>query len=116
MLRMIDSYNFGRICINGEIYTKDVIIRPNKVQGNWWRKQGHKLAIEDIREIIEQDNPETLVVGTGKFGLMKILPETEAYLSRNNVRIIAQKTDDACKTFNKLSEAGKVIGAFHLTC
>ena len=113
---MIDTYGFGRIGINGEVYTKDVIIRTEGVQGNWWRKEGHKLAVEDIREVVEQDSPDTLVVGTGKFGLVKVLPETEAFLEQNGVRLISQKTDDACETFNKLVDKEKVVGAFHLTC
>jgi len=113
---MIDSYSFGRIRINDQEYTKDVMIRLKKVQGNWWRKKGHELAIEDIREVIEQDKPDTLVVGTGQYGVMKILPETTAFLEQNNVHLIAEKTDEACKTFNSMFETDKVVGAFHLTC
>ena len=43
----IDSCRFGGITIDGEVYTRDVIIRPEGVTANWWRKDGHGLCPED---------------------------------------------------------------------
>jgi hypothetical protein len=113
---MIDSYRFGCICINGKVYAKDVIICSDKVQDNWWRKEGHKLAVDDIRDVVERENPSTLVVGTGKFGVMHVLPETKVFLEEKKVHLIVQTTDQACETFNNLVKMEKVVGTFHLTC
>ena len=49
-MKTIDSYHFGQIMINGEKYSSDVIIFPDRVQGEWWRKKGHELGLEDISE------------------------------------------------------------------
>jgi hypothetical protein len=57
------------------------------------------------------------VVGTGYSGLVKVLPEVEEALKERGIKLIAQSTREAYKTFNELLKAGKrVAGAFHLTC
>ncbi len=113
---MIDNYNFGNIVINGKTYRSDVIIFGDMVWDNWWRKSGHELCIVDIEQAINEFNPTVVVVGTGKFGVMKILPETEAFLQSRQIRLIAQKTSQACETYNSLFNSDKVLAAFHLTC
>jgi hypothetical protein len=113
---MIEEYSFGKIVINGQIYNSDVIIFEEKVQSDWWRNKGHELCINDIELAIEAFNPTVIVVGTGKFGMMKILPETDTFFHSHQIRLIAQKTGQAWKTFNELSNSEKVLGAFHLTC
>jgi len=113
---VIDSYDFGQIVIDGQRYTSDVIVFPGKVKADWWRKEGHRLCVEDIKEVLEE-KPDVLLVGTGYSGLVKVLPETEKYVRSRGVELIVQRTGEAYKTFNHLVHSGKkVIAAFHLTC
>ncbi len=112
---MIESYKFGQIVIDGKKYTTDVIIFPDRVEDGWWRKEGHRLFIDDIQEILKE-GPEILVVGTGYAGLMKIPTETEERLKSEGIQLIAENTRKACKTYNQLSKSRNVIAAFHLTC
>lgn len=112
---MIESYDFGKIIIDGRSYTSDVIVFPDRVDDSWWRKKGHKLCIGDIKEIVEA-KPEVLVVGTGYYGRMKILSETLEYLKSNGIEVMSNKTEDACEAFNRLSKTKKVVAALHLTC
>lgn len=115
---MIESYKFGSIVLDGKEYTSDVIVLPTKVIDNWWRKEGHMLYMEDLKEIIEQKSkPEVLVVGTGYYGIMKISPEVENTLKSQKIELVAQPTKEACQTFNKLLKSNRrIVGAFHLTC
>lgn len=115
---MIESYEFGSIVINGKKYTKDLMIFPEKIFDNWWRKEGHVLNVDDLMEILKQKTkPEILVVGTGYYGIMKISPEVNEVLKSQAIELIAQPTKEACQTFNKLLGTNKrVVGAFHLTC
>ena len=114
---MIDSYSFGRIRIDRTIYTKDVIILPDRIQDNWWRKEGHLLQLVDIRTAVDEADPEIVVVGKGKFGLMKISSEVKEYLKDKNIGLHAEKSNKAVEIYNQLTESGKrVLGAFHLTC
>ncbi|MEM3536351.1 MAG: Mth938-like domain-containing protein [Candidatus Bathyarchaeia archaeon] len=115
---MIDSYRFGVIVVNGKKYESDLIILPEKILDGWWRKEGHKLCVEDLKEVFKcEPKPEVLVVGTGYNGLMKVSSEVEDALKVHGITLIAQSTEEACQTFNKLLKANKrVAGAFHLTC
>ena len=112
---MIESYGFGRMRINGVTYTSDLIVFPDRVKSDWWRIEGHKLRVEDLEEVLRV-KPEILVVGTGYYGLMKVLPETEKQLRAEGIRLIMEKTEEAYKIYNKLSESKRVTGTFHLTC
>ncbi|MEM3550211.1 MAG: Mth938-like domain-containing protein [Candidatus Bathyarchaeia archaeon] len=115
---MIDSYEFGVISINGKKYTKDVIVFPEKVVDGWWRREGHGLCLEDLKEVFNyKPKPEVLVVGTGYYGLVKISPEVESALQSRDIELRAQPTKEACQTFNKFLKSNRrVVGAFHLTC
>jgi len=113
---MIRSYEFGRIVIDAEEYTRDVIIYPDRVDATWWRREGHELRPEDIGEVLKA-SPEVLVVGQGYDGCMRILPETERLLREKGIELRSALTERACKTYNDLANKGKrVIAALHLTC
>ena len=111
---MIESY-FGRITINGRKFASDVLIFPDRINGNWWRKEGHLLSIVDVKEIIDA-KPEVLVVGTGYSGLMEIHPETEQSLRSSGIELMAAKTEKACQIYNDLSKSRRVVAALHLSC
>jgi len=113
---MIDNYQFGKIVVNGASYENDIILFGDIVQATWWRKNGHELCVADIQKSLDQFRPTVIVVGTGKFGMMKVLPETEAFLQSRQIRFIIQKTGEAIGTYNSLMNSENVLGAFHLTC
>ena len=114
-MNKIDSYHFGQIVINGRKYTSDVIIFPDRVQGDWWRDEGHELNLKDVADIMDE-NPEILLVGTGASDLMKVLPEVEREAEARNIQLIVQPTGEACEIYNQLSPTQRVVAALHLTC
>jgi len=115
---MIDSYQFGEIVINGKKYESDLIIFPEKIIDNWWRKEGHKVYIEDLNEIVKREpTPEVLVLGTGCYGLVKVQSRVKTNLKSYGIELTARPTREACQIFNKLLLSRKrIAGAFHLTC
>ena len=113
---MIESYDFGSIRVRGRNYSSDLIIFPDHVRPNWWRKEGHRLCIEDLEEVVNR-KPEVLVIGTGYSGLMRVPEEVKRYMAERGIEVIVQPTKDACETFNRLLRSGrKVAAALHLTC
>lgn len=112
---MIDSYEFGRIVINGKQYHSDLIIFPNFIKENWWRKSGHSVDIDDLEEAIAA-NPEVIIIGTGYHGRIKIPKETKNYLESRGIQLIAENTSKAAVTYNRLSQVKKTVAALHLTC
>lgn len=114
---MIDSYSFGHIVVDKILYKNDVIVFPDRVQADWWRKEGHQLQLEDIQDALEEVQPNALVVGTGNSGIMKVSKEVKKYLVARNIKLFAEPTEKATKMYNRLIlTEDKVLGAFHLTC
>ena len=113
---MIESYKFGEIIITGKKYNSDLIIFEDYIYDSWWRKEGHNLCIDDIKEIIDK-KPDILIIGTGYYGLMKV-PKglIENIKSFGIEKVIVKKSGDACTEYNKLYKINKIIAALHLTC
>ena len=112
----IENYEFGKIVINGETYHTDVLVFPDRIRDQWWRRKGHELVIEDIKCVLAAE-PEVLIVGTGYTGALQISEETRRQLSKYHIHLIAKKTQTACILFNSMVKDGrKVVSALHLTC
>lgn len=113
---MIENYSFGQIFINKEKYNSDLIIFKDHIYDSWWRKEGHNLCIDDITEIIDK-KPDTLIIGTGYYGLMKVPEELIENIKSSGIKkVIVKKTGDACDEYNKLCKNKNIVAAFHLTC
>lgn len=114
---MIEKYATGSyMIVRGTKYHQDLKIVHGQVKGNWWRREGHRLDGEDIRDILSA-RPQVLVIGTGYAGNMRVPQALRTYLEDQKIKVIAEKTSDAAKTFNGLFARGDdVAGAFHLTC
>ncbi|MDI7277703.1 MAG: MTH938/NDUFAF3 family protein, partial [Anaerolineae bacterium] len=92
-----------------------VIIYPDRVQSSWWRQEGHRLAAEDLPEVLSEP-PEVLVVGQGSPGLMAVPPETRSHLEEAGIQVIVEPTAQAWQTYNRLRQEKRVVAALHLTC
>jgi hypothetical protein len=113
---MIESYSFGSMKVRGESHRNDLKIIDNKIIGNWWRREGHTLYAQDIDDIL-YSAAETLVVGTGAYGSMRITEDAEKTIEGRGIKLVAAPTKEAVSIFNNLHSQGKkVAGAFHLTC
>jgi len=110
----IDGYDFGRVTIDGHRESKDVIVMPDRVVRNWWRKDGHELVLEDLLEVLDE-LPERLIVGTGAYGRMKPDPRTLEQLAERGVHVEALPTAEAVDRYNSLDPA-RAAAALHLTC
>lgn len=111
----IQEYNFGKVTIGSEVYVSDLIILPDRIIPNWWRKSGHVLVPEDLDKVLEAA-PDVLVVGTGGFDMLKVPESTRDFLQDKGIELHALRTQDACTLFNKLSAKKRAAAALHLTC
>ena len=113
---MIESYAFGRMTIDGVQHQRDLKIVGGRVAAGWWRKEGHRVDVDDVRDILEA-RPEVLVVGTGAHGLMRVTGGLREALAEQGIELVAEPSDRAAETFNRLLGQGRrAAAAFHLTC
>ena len=111
----IQVFRFGRIVIDNVVYNRDVIIFPDKVRTDWRRRDGHNLALEDLVEVLE-GNPETIILGRGVFGRMKVSDDIRELITERGIELIVFRTEGARKAYNELRERRRVIAALHLSC
>jgi len=111
----IEHYSFGKIIIDGKTYTSDVIIYPEKVDSSWWRKQGHSLHIDDLKDVIAE-KPKLLILGTGNSGVMVVPEETVSHIKSKGIEVNIARTEEAVKIFNNFQKEKRTIAALHLTC
>jgi len=111
----IESYHFGEIVVDGHRYSGDVIIYPDRIDSQWWRKEGHSLDPDDVWEVLEA-RPEVLVIGQGSVGRMDVPAETRSKLQDAGIEVITEPTARACETYNRLRGKRQVVAALHLTC
>ena len=113
----IESYSPGRIVIDGVEHHTDVIVLPDRVLGDWWRRDGHSLVIEDLDDVLEE-LPQRLILGCGY--AERLQPERcviEA-LRERGVKVEPLPTDQAVERFEELEarDPAGVAAALHLTC
>jgi hypothetical protein len=113
---MITEFSFGRIVVQGQIFTSDIKIVAGKLVPDWWRRRGHAVEIDDVQDILESQ-PKILVIGKGQPGYMKTTDSLRQHLETNKIKLIEEPTREAIQTFNRLSQRGRMVsGGFHVSC
>jgi hypothetical protein len=113
MARMED-YSFGQLTVDGDVHTRDLIVLPDRVVSNWWRREGHSLVMEDLVEVVDE-LPARLVLGTGAHAQLRPDPAVIAELERRGVRVECLPTHAAVRRYGELDER-RTAAALHLTC
>lgn len=110
----LESYRFGKLMIDGEQHTRDVIVLPSRVVANWWRREGHSLHIDDLADVLDE-LPERLIVGCGAYGQLEPDRHVLAALKERGVDVEVLPTADAVQRYSELDER-RTAAALHLTC
>ncbi len=97
----IRSYERGKIVVNDEIITQNLIISANNIIYPWDENN-----LDPILEL----KPAIVLLGTGE--TFKILsPKFLSPFYKNNVGIEVMNTSAACRTFNVLAGEGRNVVA-----
>lgn len=112
----IDDYSFGRMVVDGDEHTFDLILTPTRVHPDWWRPEGHRCTVEDLGAVLDEP-PDRLVIGTGAWERMRPEEQLDAVLQARGIVTETHPTDEAVRRYNELvATDASVAGAFHLTC
>jgi hypothetical protein len=110
----LEDYSFGRLVADGQEHRRDLIVLPDRVVGDWWRADGHSLAMQDLEEVADE-LPERLVLGCGAEGRLRPDPAVIDELRRRGVEVEVLRTGEAVRRYNEL-DARRTAAALHLTC
>jgi hypothetical protein len=110
----LEDYSFGRLVVDGEEQTRDLIVLPDRVHTNWWRREGHSLAMDDFSEV-DGELPEKLIISTGSHGRLRPPRAVIEELERRGIDVEVLLTGDAVRRYGELDER-RTAAALHLTC
>jgi hypothetical protein len=113
----IEGYSPGRVTVDGVEHSRDVIVLPERVVADWWRRDGHSLAIEDLDGVLDE-LPDRLIVGCGYAGRLRPSEAVTEALRRRGTELEALRTEDAVARYEELADQNPaaVAAALHLTC
>ncbi|MDA8340351.1 MAG: MTH938/NDUFAF3 family protein [Nitrospiraceae bacterium] len=106
----IQHYSFGRITIDGKTYTSDVIIYPDRVNSSWWRKEGHFLQMDDLKDVVNAQ-PEVIIIGTGYSGVVKVSENVINKFISMKIDVHVARTTEAVDLFNKISDSKRTVAS-----
>jgi len=116
----IDRTGFGSITIGGEEYDHDVVIGLDGMVRKRRKKlskavygSSHTVSLEEAENIYDKD-AETLIIGTGQSGYVRLSEEAEQFFQRKECRCKLAPTPEALKAWNQAT--GRTIALFHVTC
>lgn len=122
---MIDETSFGIVKVDGETYDHDIVILSKKIirrKKEITKQQygtSHKFSKEEMKAYLDMVNKEEIdyiVFGTGQYGKLTLLPETVQLLEENNIEYIDIKTPDLVKMENDFGPRERLIIIIHTTC
>lgn len=110
----INSTKFGEVEIDNKTYYSDVIV--------WWNgdveltEKKHILEVDDVTPFIKK-KAETVVIGTGQHGGVRLLPEVKQVLENKKIKLFVETSPNAIEIFNSFAATGKKVVAWvHTTC
>lgn len=116
----IDSTEFGSITVDGTTYLHDILIRLSgkvmkrkKKLSKKYYGTSHTISREEA-EFVYEKGCNTLVLGAGQYGNVKLSLEAAEFLKHHHCRVILRPTPEAILAYNKAK--GKIVGLFHVTC
>jgi hypothetical protein len=110
---------FGLLVIAGSEYPHDVVIDAGRIRKR--KKKPSKAYRERFGHTplsVDEALPwggDRLIVGTGAFGSLPVMPEVYEEAANRGVKVIALPTAEACRRLARI-DAKKVHAVLHCTC
>lgn len=110
---------FGAVMVGEERFGKDLLIDGGRVRPR--RKKASRPYRDRFGHTpLSVDEPipwggRRLIVGTGAYGQLPIMPEVEAEASARGVELVALPTPDACRLLQDV-DPREVCAVIHVTC
>ena len=105
----INSYEKGRIIINGEPYSSSLIVTPTKLISHWGPERCADFAPQHFVQITAL-NPEIILLGTGQHFIYPA-QELLAPIYKLNIGLEIMDTGAVCRCFNLLASEGREVAA-----
>ncbi len=105
----VTAYGPGRVTVNQTVYTRSLIVSPQRLITDWAPRMLPDLASEHLAELLALA-PEVVLIGTGRT-LRFPHPSVLAGLASAGIGHEFMDTGAACRTYNVLMGEGRRVAA-----
>ena len=115
----IEDYTFGKIQINGNVYSKDLWVINGKIDKRdksiAKSKFGtsHKICAKELKKIVTKKT-KRVIIGSGASGLVTLTEKASKFLDDEDIKLEIHKTSDLISKKIEISDDDSAI--IHLTC
>jgi hypothetical protein len=115
----VEFIAFGELEIDGKRFHNDVLIDGGRIRKR--KKKPSKAYREQFGHTplsADEDLPldgHQLIIGTGAFGRLPIMPEVLAAAAERGVKIVLAPTEEACELISQQDDKD-VYAILHVTC
>ena len=110
---------FGSIEVDGQEYEHDIVIEGGRVRRRKKKpSKPHRSEFGHTPLSADEELPwggSRLIIGTGVYGSLPIMPEVTEEADRRRVDLTAIPTGNACRLIASL-DRGEVHAVLHVTC
>ena len=110
---------FGEIEIDGKRYVRDVVIDGGKIRKRSKKASKVYRAADGHTPLSLRENlpwgGRHLIVGTGMYGRLPVLPEVSQEAARRKVELVVVPTETACRLLADQKDQD-VYAVLHVTC
>jgi hypothetical protein len=110
---------FGELDVDGRRFTKDVVIEAGEIRKR--KKKPSKVYRDQYGHTplsLGESIPwhgQRLIVGTGAYGKLPIMPEVTDEAEQRGIELIAVPTEEACRLIDDSPDV-EVNAILHVTC
>lgn len=116
---MFQQTEFGKVVYNQSVYNQDIYVHPSgrvelrrKELSTIIYNTSHKVVAAEM-EILLQEDPDCIIIGTGFSGALHLTAEARAFLEEKGVSYEEILTPKAVKEYNNRVNCAILV---HVTC
>lgn len=106
---VVRAYAIGQVTVNDEVFTRSLIVTPDRLYRDWPPRNLDELAPEHLQVVLGYQ-PEIILLGTGE-RLRFPEPRVTAEMAERSIGLEVMDTGAACRTYNILMAEGRNVAA-----
>jgi len=118
----IEGFSWAKFTVNGEVHSrkkgvgKDIFVMGSKAR-EWKNMGGHHLNERSL-DLLDGKDIDVLIIGSGVYGVVDVNEDVREKAKSLGIRkLIVQRTEKACGTYNDLYHMRKRVALLaHGTC